>query len=583
MKISTLNISLVLVFFLNLPTGAAQTQLIDSLKGKLATQKADTNKVFTLISLNNAYDFTYPDSALAYAKQALELAEKLDFEIGIFWAEIATSHTLMILGNYSLQLELAFKALSLAKKLNTPITLAYANAMLCGHYYFLGDYATAMSYWIEVIKIDERWFPDEMWGVWLNLSRIFLGLDKTDSAMFYANKAYEKAMINQLKYKDDSERAKQVGYTLIVLGNAFARKAEYDSALFFYRMGMPVSTQDNQDIVAVDGYNGIAAIHKSRGRLDSAIWYSNKVLNSKIKNSYPAGMLEAAYLLSEVYELNKMPDSTLKYFRMAVGLKDTLFNRIKMIAIQNLRYKETKKQQEIVDAKKRLQRQFIFYFLIAVAGSVFVIAGIVLKNRRQKQLQSIRNRIADDLHDDIGSTLSSIGIMSELAKKKSPEAHSLLTSIGESTLSLQENMSDIVWAIKSENDRFENLAQRMNRFASEMLDAKNIELDFIIDESLNTSALNMEKRKNIYLFFKEVINNAAKYSDAKNVFVSVSQKDHYAELKVTDNGKGFDTSMVSDGNGMNSLKQRASGIPADFYIKSELNLGTSVYLRFKIT
>ena len=136
----------------------------------------------------------------------------------------------------------------------------------------------------------------------------------------------------------------------------------------------------------------------------------------------------------------------------------------------------------------------------------------------------MRNSIADDLHDDIGSTLSSISIMSELAKAKSPEASPLLASIGESTISMQENMSDIVWAIKSENDRFENVLQRMNQFASEILDAKNIALDFTSDASLSTSRLTMKQRKNLYLFFKEAINNAAKHSDAKKISVSYFSK-----------------------------------------------------------
>ena len=195
----------------------------------------------------------------------------------------------------------------------------------------------------------------------------------------------------------------------------------------------------------------------------------------------------------------------------------------------------------------------------------------------------MRNSIADDLHDDIGSALSGISIMNELAKAKSPEASSLLASIGESTVTIQENMSDIVWAIKSENDRFENVLQRMNQFASEILDAKNIELDFKSETSLSALRLTMEQRKNFYLFFKEAINNAVKYSHAKKVSVSIARKDHCAEMNITDDGKGFDSTKIFNGNGMNTLKKRAAELSADFKITSNLNEGTAVQLKFKIT
>ena len=173
--------------------------------------------------------------------------------------------------------------------------------------------------------------------------------------------------------------------------------------------------------------------------------------------------------------------------------------------------------------------------------------------------------------------------MSELAKAKSPEASPLLASIGESTTTIQENMSDIVWAIKSTNDRFENVIQRMNQFASEILDAKNIELDFKSDASLSASKLTMEQRKNFYLFFKEVINNAAKYADAKKVSVCITQKDHCVEMNIRDNGKGFDTAKIFNGNGMNTLKKRAAELNADYKIVSRINEGTAVQLNFKIT
>ena len=229
--------------------------------------------------------------------------------------------------------------------------------------------------------------------------------------------------------------------------------------------------------------------------------------------------------MPHIYESKNNPDSTLKYLQIAIGLKDSLFNREQTIAIQNLTYKEQEKQKEIAASKLELRNQFIMYFSLVVFVAVLVIASIVLRNNRQKQLQNMRNSIADDLHDDIGSTLSSISILSELAKQKSPEAKSLLDSIGENTLSIQENMSDIVWTITSKNDRFVNVLHRMNQFASEIFEAKNIELDFTSDAALSTSRLTMKQRKNFYLFFKEVINNAAKYSDAKKVSVTISKKE----------------------------------------------------------
>jgi len=311
--------------------------------------------------------------------------------------------------------------------------------------------------------------------------------------------------------------------------------------------------------------------------------YSKKILTERITKTYPAGLLKAAAMLADIYELKNIPDSALKYLKTAIAIKNSLSSRQKTIAVQNLIYKEQEKQKEIEAVKLQFQNQLKMYALIGGLLAFMIVAGIVLRNRRQKQLQSIRNSIADDLHDDIGSTLSSISIMSELAKVKSPEASTLLVSIGESTILMQENMSDIVWAIKSENDSFENVLQRMNQFASEILEAKNISLDFISDGALSTSRLTMKQRKNLYFFFKEAINNAAKHADAKKISVHIFQKDHHVEMIIKDNGKGFDTSQTFPGNGMNILKKRIEELSGYLIIHSQMNEGTVVSLKFKIT
>jgi signal transduction histidine kinase len=432
-----------------------------------------------------------------------------------------------------------------------------------------------LKYDRDIVKIVKEFYPDSIAFIWQDMSKVFEAMNHSDSAILYAKESYK--VLKRWKHADYN------GSIYKTLGNAFASKGNYDSALFYYKIGVPISIRRSVAIHKIDLYNGIAKAYKAEGNLDSALWYSKKVLSDKSGNSYPNGSLKAANMLTSIYESKNKPDSTLKYLQLAIGLKDSLFNREKTIAIQNLTYKEIEKQKELVDSKLKLRNQFIMYFLVAVFIAVVVMGSIVLKNNRKKQLQSMRNSIADDLHDDIGSTLSSISIMSELAKVKSPEASTLLASIGESTMSMQENMSDIVWAIKSENDRFENVLQRMNQFASEILEAKNIELDFISDEALSASRLTMKQRKNLYLFFKETINNAAKHSDAKKIFIHIFQKDHYVEMIIKDDGKGFDTSQTFQGNGMSTLKKRIEELRGYLKIYSQMNEGTVVELKFKIT
>ena len=121
-------------------------------------------------------------------------------------------------------------------------------------------------------------------------------------------------------------------------------------------------------------------------------------------------------------------------------------------------------------------------------------------------------------------------------------------------------MSDIVWMIKSGNDSFENVLQRMSQFAFEILEAKNIELDFANTESLPALKLTMEQRKNFYLFFKEAINNAAKYSEAEKVSVCIAQKDHTVEMSISDDGRGFDTSKIFQWQRNEQFKKTCCGI-----------------------
>ncbi len=417
----------------------AQVNYIDSIKRILPAQRADTNKVTLLINLSNIYRFSDPDSALVYAQQALSLAEKLNSDYCKFWSIVAINGVLYVSGNYPLELDYAFKALPLAQKLNNPYTIGYSNGMLSDCYYNLGEYNTSLQYWRKVIKIGEESVRDELFSIYANTSRIFKGLQQYDSALIYSKRGYElfKHMPLFKEGSNDSKWAKSSIYTS--LGDGFAGKACFDSALFYYRLSMPLSDGVHMELNKTDACNGIAQIYKDMNRPDSAIWFAKKVIDGIFAKKYPLAWIRAATILAETYELKKNPDSSLKYLHIAVNGKDSLFNRERTTAFRNIIFKEQEKQKEVEAAEIKLQTRYKMYFLLAGIIIFSTAAGILLRNSRLKQLQNIRNSIADDLHDDMGSTLSSISIMSELAKAKSPEALSLLSSIGENTVILQEN------------------------------------------------------------------------------------------------------------------------------------------------
>ena len=202
----------------------------------------------------------------------------------------------------------------------------------------------------------------------------------------------------------------------------------------------------------------------------------------------------------------------------------------------------------------------------------------------QTKMQNIRNRIAQDLHDEIGSTLSSISILSNLALKEKDIGHTMATmsEIKDSSMTIMEKMDDIVWSINPRNDSLENLLLRIKRFATLLFEAKNIDYSITIQENINDVRLPMEFRQHIYLLLKEAINNLIKYADATKAVIQVSYLGDMLEIMLRDNGKGFDTAKSLPGNGIMSMKNRAALMKAELIISSSPGNGSTVLLGLEI-
>lgn len=192
-----------------------------------------------------------------------------------------------------------------------------------------------------------------------------------------------------------------------------------------------------------------------------------------------------------------------------------------------------------------------------------------------------RLRIARDLHDEMGSTLSSISILSEAALRNLQQDidRARFSTIGERTRQVMEAMSDIVWSVNPANDTMGNVLQRMKEFASEILEAQDIRLHFESDEAVKHLTLPMEQRKDFYLLFKEAVNNAAKYSNASDVWVRLQTENSGLTLEVRDNGKGFDPAQVKRGNGLWNMEQRAERMGGVLTLESAIGEGVIVRVK----
>ncbi|MGB8193457.1 MAG: triple tyrosine motif-containing protein [Chitinophagaceae bacterium] len=227
-----------------------------------------------------------------------------------------------------------------------------------------------------------------------------------------------------------------------------------------------------------------------------------------------------------------------------------------------------------------------FFSLMALALGFIAYQLHRLRIRQLLRVEKVRSRLASDLHDDMGSTLSTINILTSIAMNKvgknDQEVSAHLQNIGQSSSRVMEAMDDIVWSINPRNDNMQKIAARMREFASNALEAKDIGLAFKIDEEVKELKFDMESRKDIFLLFKEAINNISKYAEASSVAIALQQERKTFVMRIQDDGKGFDPAAPlkeTRGNGLRNMKMRAEAIKGDLKITSEPGKGTFIELR----
>ncbi len=446
-------------------------------------------------------------------------------------------------------------------------------------------------------------------------------------------RAFEKKAIAVLERtkKDPNMLARRY----IALGMSFMHPGE-DSLQAFSNLskGLALALQNQDKTTLRDVYLQLCIYQRDRGNFRSAYDYIKKYylyrdslvhenteaaiaeIDTKYQTEKKDNEISSLNAAQKIKELqiekqnaliagnlidSKRKEKEIEWLSQSKELQELRIRRQdEQLEKQSLLATTARQQLQLADAEKQLQlrqlknsaitRNFILgavALLLVLAYFLFNRYQLKRKIREQEALLTVRNTIARDLHDEIGSTLTSIRILSEVSGrnlgKDREKAAGFIRKITEQSSAAQQGMSDIVWAIKPENDRLENMVIRMREYVAQTLESKDIAASIEMDEQLLHQTLDMKQRRDFFLVYREAINNIAKYAAATRVKIDIRKNGNGLQLVITDNGQGFDAGALSSSNGLQNMKARAAALHGRLTVQSTPGKGTVVTLQVPTT
>jgi signal transduction histidine kinase len=201
---------------------------------------------------------------------------------------------------------------------------------------------------------------------------------------------------------------------------------------------------------------------------------------------------------------------------------------------------------------------------------------------KHQAVEQERTRIAMEMHDDLGSGLTAISYLAGgLSVESSAATRDRAEKIASSAKTLVDSMNDIIWTMKSDNNSAKDALAYMRKQVAEQLETADINFSFDFPQHIPEISLSSEQKRNLLLISKEIIHNIIKHAHANEVAITAQINNRFLQLKIADNGKGFDpVKLTPFGNGLKNMQRRASEIDAQLEIDSHAGTTISLTLTF---
>jgi tetratricopeptide (TPR) repeat protein len=339
---------------------------------------ADSLSIIAKKSLTLYSTYSNPDSALAFGIDALDLAKKMNSKKNIADCYQQIGEVLRVLGNYPKAVEFTLNVLPLAEELKDTLLLIYSYNQLGVAYNGDGDFEKARGAIfkaLSLINYPKKNYQDSAFTelAYTNLAEIYANKNILDSALFYGKKA--EIMDGLIK--------RNWGWVSIQLARIYTKIKNEHQALIYYNKAFKAFWLKD----SIDSYNGMAELFLSGSKMDSAIVYANNALAIDISHIYLPEMLTSSAILSNAYEKAGNKDSTLKYLKLNISLKDSIFNLAKVREVQSLSLEEQLRQQDIAAQERKAEENRVRNLQLLAIGifiPIFFIGVLLLSRTKVK-------------------------------------------------------------------------------------------------------------------------------------------------------------------------------------------------------
>lgn len=546
--------------------------------------------------------------SLEFYQQSYEIRKKINLKTEVAFSLNSIGNIYVFLNNYPRALDLYLESLKISEELKNKKAMANTFNNIGMVYDYTNDFDKAFEYYDRARKAYEELHDRRgLAGTLNNIGLIYKNRKQPEQSIPY----YQQS----LRIFEELKSAYGIAVLQNNIGVAYDLMNDHTLALQYHRKALATNTNIGNNDGIANSNNSIGDAYLKLKQFDQAGEYFKKGLQVAKQINAKDRMAESYEGLARAKEGMKDFKNALIYAQQARTLRDSLYSveksqklyemeqkyesvlKAKQIALLN---SETERQKLEIVQKNELISQRTIQLVLVIASLVFFGLAVYLfysrlrlqqaarleMARREKDqaiIKSIyeqRMSISKDMHDEIGSGLTHISLLSEMIttqNRTDVEMRAEVQTISTISRKLVQGMSEIIWAINPQNETLENLTSYLREQTNRYFDPFNLHYSIFIPDQLPDIKLTNQQRRNLFLVTKETLNNALKYAEASVVSLTMEIKgNHLVCFQISDNGKGFEKDKIRrTANGLKNMQSRMAEIGGSFEINSTAQ-GTQV-------